>query len=123
VAADLASIAGIDAPTGLLIGGQWSPGRAGVLQVIDPATEEPIAEVADATPDDAVDAVDAAHGALAGWAATPPRVRGECLRRAYDLMIADAEALAQHLRAEHPEVLDVAIRAPSDGVGESSRVS
>ena len=36
---------------------------------------------------------------------------------------AEAEALAQHLRAEHPEVLDVAIRAPSDAIGESSRVS
>lgn len=36
---------------------------------------------------------------------------------------ADAEALARHLRAEYPEVLDVAIRAPTDAIGESSRVS
>ena len=36
---------------------------------------------------------------------------------------ADAEALAQHLCAEHPEVLDVTIRAPRDAIGESSRVS
>jgi hypothetical protein len=35
---------------------------------------------------------------------------------------ADAEALASHLRAEHPEVLDVAIRAPVDAIDESSRV-
>ncbi len=36
---------------------------------------------------------------------------------------ADAEALARHLRAEHPEVLEVAIREPTDAIGESSRVS
>jgi succinate-semialdehyde dehydrogenase/glutarate-semialdehyde dehydrogenase len=105
VAADLASITGIDAPTRLLIGGQWLPGRAGVLQVLDPATEEPIAEVADATPDDALDAVAAAHQALAGWAATPPRVRGECLRRAYELMIADCEALARLMVLENGKAL------------------
>ncbi len=105
MAADLASITGITAPTGLFIGGQWSPGGAGVLEVIDPATEEPIAEVADATPDDALDAVAAAHQALAGWAATPPRARGECLRRAYELMIADAEALARLMVMENGKAL------------------
>ncbi len=105
MAADLASITGINAPTGLLIGGQWSPGRAGLLEVIDPATEEPIAEVADATADDALDAVAAAHQALAGWAATPPRVRGECLRRAYELMVADAEALARLMVMENGKAL------------------
>jgi succinate-semialdehyde dehydrogenase/glutarate-semialdehyde dehydrogenase len=105
VVADLASITGMTAPTELLIGGQWSPGRAGVIPVIDPATEDPIAEVANATPDDALDAVAAAHGALAGWAATPPRVRGECLRRAYELMIADAEALARLMVMENGKAL------------------
>jgi len=105
VAADLASITGMNAPTGLLIGGQWSPGRAGVLPVIDPATEDPIAEVASATMDDALDAVGAAHDALPGWAATPPRVRGECLRRAYELMIADTEALSRLMVLENGKAL------------------
>jgi hypothetical protein len=36
---------------------------------------------------------------------------------------ADAEALARHLRAEHPEVLDVTIRAPGRAIGESPHVS
>ncbi|HEX7994854.1 MAG TPA: aldehyde dehydrogenase family protein, partial [Streptosporangiaceae bacterium] len=88
MAADLATITGMSTPTGLLIGGHWSAGRAGSLRVIDPATEDPIADVANATPEDALDAVGAASQALPGWAATPPRVRGECLRRAYELMIA-----------------------------------
>jgi succinate-semialdehyde dehydrogenase/glutarate-semialdehyde dehydrogenase len=105
VAADLATITGMSAPTGLLIGGQWSQGRAGSLPVIDPATEDPIAEVASATPDDALDAVSAASEALPGWAATPPRVRGECLRRAYELMIADTEALARLMVMENGKAL------------------
>jgi len=105
VAADLASITGMNTPTGLLIGGQWTSGRAGMLPVIDPATEDPIAEVASATPEDAIDAVTAAHDALAGWAATPPRVRGEYLRRAYELMIADTESLAKLMVMENGKAL------------------
>src|SRR5712692_6289313 len=95
----------MNAPTGLLIGGQWSTGRAGVLPVINPATEDPIAEVASATAEDALDAVSAAHQALPGWAATPPRVRGECLRRAYELMIADTESLARLMVMENGKAL------------------
>ena len=68
--ADLATITGIDTPTGLLIGGQWSSGRSGTLTVINPATEEAITEVADASPEDGLDAVSAAAQALPGWAAT-----------------------------------------------------
>jgi succinate-semialdehyde dehydrogenase / glutarate-semialdehyde dehydrogenase len=105
VAADLAGMTGMNAPTGLLIGGQWTTGRAGVLPVIDPATEDPIAEVASATPEDALEAVAAAHQALPGWAATPPRVRGECLRRAYELMIAGAEPLARLMVMENGKAL------------------
>ena len=48
-AADLAATTGIEVPTGLLIGGEWTKGGAGVIGVTDPATEEIIAEVADAT--------------------------------------------------------------------------
>ena len=76
MSSDLATIAGVDTPTRLLIGGQWSPGQQGVLPVINPATEEPIAEVADASTQDALDAVSAAAAALPGWAARAPRERG-----------------------------------------------
>jgi succinate-semialdehyde dehydrogenase/glutarate-semialdehyde dehydrogenase len=105
VTADLASIAGVDAPTRLLIGGQWSAGRQGVLPVINPATEEPIAEVADAGVEDALEAVDAAAAALPGWAARPPRERGECLRRAWALMTERSESLARLMVAENGKVL------------------
>jgi succinate-semialdehyde dehydrogenase / glutarate-semialdehyde dehydrogenase len=105
MAADLADITGMSAPTGLLIAGQWAGGRAGTLPVIDPATEDPIADVANATPEDALEAVDAAHQALPAWAATPPRARGECLRRAYELMIADTEPLAKLMVLENGKAL------------------
>jgi len=105
VTADLATITGIDAPTGLLIGGQWSAGRAGSLPVIDPATEQPVTEVADASPEDALDAVAAAAAALPAWAARPPRERAECLRRAYELMIARSEQLARLMVVENGKAL------------------
>jgi len=105
VSSDLAAIAGVDTPTRLLIGGQWSAGQRGVLPVINPATEEPIAEVADAGVADAMDAVGAAAAALPGWAARAPRERGECLRRAYELMIARAEPLARLMVAENGKAL------------------
>jgi hypothetical protein len=56
VTADLASITGMQVPTSLLIGGEWTDGQAGVLPVVDPATEDPIAEVANASVEDALEA-------------------------------------------------------------------
>ena len=103
--ADLATITGIDTPTGLLIGGQWTSGRAGTLPVINPATEEPITEVADASPEDALDAVGAAADALPKWAARPPRERGECLRRAFELMTQRSEQLARLMVLENGKAL------------------
>ena len=105
MAADLATLIGMDAPTGLLIGGQWSSGRSGTLPVINPATEDAITEVADASPEDALEAVGAAAAALPGWAATPPRQRGECLRRAYELMTERSEQLARLMVLENGKAL------------------
>jgi succinate-semialdehyde dehydrogenase / glutarate-semialdehyde dehydrogenase len=105
VTADLATLTGMDTPTGLLIGGRWGDGRGGTLPVTDPATEDVIAHVASATPEDALDAVTAAHDALPGWAARPPRQRGECLRRAFELMVDRTEALARLMVVENGKAL------------------
>jgi succinate-semialdehyde dehydrogenase / glutarate-semialdehyde dehydrogenase len=103
---DLASITGIDPPTGLLIGGEWTSAEAGaLLPVVDPATEDTVTEVASASTQDALRAVAAAHDALAGWAATPPRERGECLRRAWELMTSRSEALARLMVVENGKAL------------------
>jgi succinate-semialdehyde dehydrogenase/glutarate-semialdehyde dehydrogenase len=105
VTAELATITGIDTPTGLLIGGQWGSGRAGTLPVINPATEDAICEVADASPEDALEAVGAAADALPGWAARPPRERAECLRRAFELMTQRSEQLARLMVLENGKAL------------------
>src|SRR5580693_3353451 len=98
-----AQLVGIEVPTDLLIGGQWTGGRGGgTLPVIDPATED---EVADGTVEDALDAVTAAQDALAGWAATPPRQRAECLRRTFELMTKNADALARLMTTENGKAL------------------
>ncbi|HEY2284283.1 MAG TPA: NAD-dependent succinate-semialdehyde dehydrogenase, partial [Streptosporangiaceae bacterium] len=71
----------------------------------DPATEQPIAEVADASAEDALEAVGAAYDALPGWAARPPRERASCLHRAFELMMERAEPLARLMVAENGKAL------------------
>jgi succinate-semialdehyde dehydrogenase / glutarate-semialdehyde dehydrogenase len=80
-------------PKGLYIGGEWRE-TAETLPVEDPATGEVLAEVADATPDEAMSALDAAAGVQGEWAATPTRERGEILRKAYELIVERADDLA-----------------------------
>jgi succinate-semialdehyde dehydrogenase / glutarate-semialdehyde dehydrogenase len=81
-------------PKQLYIDGKWVDGGGGTLSVEDPATGEQIAEVADATPKDALGALEAAHAHQAEWGAHPPRERGEILRRAFELMKEREDKLA-----------------------------
>jgi len=102
--ADLTALTGIEVPTDLLIGGDWVRG-GDRFPVLDPATEDSLAEVADGSVADALEAVTAAHDALPGWAATPPRQRSEILRRAWQLMTERAEPLARLMSAENGKAL------------------
>ena len=82
-------------PTGLLIDGKWKPAASGAtLTVEDPSTGRTLAEVADGDSADALEALTAAQAAQAGWAATPPRERGEILRRAFETLTERADELA-----------------------------
>ncbi|HET9094838.1 MAG TPA: NAD-dependent succinate-semialdehyde dehydrogenase [Solirubrobacteraceae bacterium] len=81
-------------PHQLLIGGEWRDGEHGLLTVEDPATGEALTEIADASPADAVAALDAAVAASPAWAATAPRERAELLRRAFDAVIERTDDLA-----------------------------
>ncbi|ULR54377.1 NAD-dependent succinate-semialdehyde dehydrogenase [Streptomyces deccanensis] len=84
-----------DVPKQLFIGGDWQDAESGrTLSVDNPATGEELCQVADASPADGRRALEAAVAAQAAWAATPPRVRSEILRRAYDIIIARTEDLA-----------------------------
>lgn len=74
-------------PTGLLINGEWRAAGGGkTVAVNDPATGDVLLEIADATVDDGVAAMDAAADSFPSWAATPSRERAEILRRAFDLL-------------------------------------
>ncbi len=82
-------------PSRLLIDGRWRPATSGrTLAVEDPATGAVLVEVADGDATDAAAAMDAAASAQPDWAATPPRERGEILRRAYEALVARTDELA-----------------------------
>jgi succinate-semialdehyde dehydrogenase / glutarate-semialdehyde dehydrogenase len=100
-----------DTPTGLLIGGSWSPGTA-QFEVQDPATLETLARVGDAGVADGLDAVAAAHDAFPAWAGTPARERAEILRRAFEIMTAEIEDCARLIVLENG-------KAYSDAMGEA----
>ncbi len=85
----------------LLIGGSWQEAAGGErFEVVDPADGSVLTTVADASPDDAMDALDAAVAAQADWARTPPRERGEILRRAFDRLTAQAGDFAELMSLE-----------------------
>ena len=79
----------------LFIGGEWRDSANGeTLEVEDPATEEPLTEVADGTPEDATAALDAAVEAQAGFAASAPNDRAAILWKAFELLNERADELA-----------------------------
>ncbi|WP_236660045.1 NAD-dependent succinate-semialdehyde dehydrogenase [Sphingopyxis jiangsuensis] len=85
----------------LLIGGRWCSGSDGRCFVVeDPASGYPVCEAVDASPGDAIAALDAADAAQADWARAAPRDRAEILRRAFDLLTADAGAFASIITQE-----------------------
>src|SRR3954462_13404427 len=93
-------------PTDLWIGGKWKKSSDGArFDVIDPATEQKIASVASASIDDAKAALDAAQGAFPAWAAKKPRERGEILRKAYELIMRDAERLPERVTLKKGKAL------------------
>src|SRR6476661_6369678 len=82
-------------PKQLYIGGKWRDGSEGAtIAVEDPATEETIAEVADGVAADAEAALASAAEHQAEWQHTPPRERGEILRRAFEMLTERTDELA-----------------------------
>ncbi len=82
-------------PTQLFVGGEWVDSTSGrAIEVHDPSTGKVLLSIADASVADAAKAMDAAADTQASWAATAPRVRGEILRRAFDLLQERADEFA-----------------------------
>jgi succinate-semialdehyde dehydrogenase/glutarate-semialdehyde dehydrogenase len=93
-------------PTTIAIGGSWRDAASGErFAVHDPATGETLARVADASVDDAVAAVAAAHAAQPAWAARAPRERAEILRKVFELMLAHQDRIAELIVRENGKPL------------------
>jgi succinate-semialdehyde dehydrogenase/glutarate-semialdehyde dehydrogenase len=96
-------------PKDLYIHGEWRrTNDATRIHVVNPATEEVIATVADANSSDAQDAMTSAATALPKWAARAPRDRGEILRRSFELLIQHREAFARLITLESGKALSEA---------------
>ncbi|GIE78202.1 NAD-dependent succinate-semialdehyde dehydrogenase [Actinoplanes philippinensis] len=92
--------------TDLFIAGKWVPASSGNrFDVLDPATGDTVASVADGGEADAIAAVEAAAAAGPGWASTPPRVRSEVLRKAFELMTERSSELAKLISLENGKAL------------------
>ena len=96
--------------TQLYIDGKWVNGVS-TMPVTDPSDESVIANVQISSEEQCIEAVDAAHRAFKSWAKTAPRVRGEILRKAFEIMVAEADRLAEIISRENGKVL-------SDAKGE-----
>ena len=84
----------------MLVGGENVSGRAAPVAVVNPATEETIAEVASASRDQVARAVRAARGAFRDWRRTPAPERGEMLHALSGWITEHTESLAVTLTKE-----------------------
>ncbi|MCP4303331.1 MAG: NAD-dependent succinate-semialdehyde dehydrogenase [bacterium] len=93
----------------LYIDGEWRGAQSGSsFEVANPATGEPIGDVADGTQQDAADAILAASEAFSGWSRLTAFERSEYLQRAYQLMMERKEALARLMTEEQGKPLKAA---------------
>ena len=90
--------------TQLYIDGQWVDG-SGTLEVIDPSDGTVIASVATSSDEQNMAALAAADRVAAEWAATAPRVRAEILRKAFEIMTAEADQIAELISRENCKAL------------------
>ncbi|MFI0941865.1 aldehyde dehydrogenase family protein [Streptomyces sp. NPDC021020] len=85
----------------LFVAGEWRPAAgAGLIEVLDPTTEQVVGRVPAGDAQDVDAAVRAARGALPGWAATAPAARAAVLAAARDLLAARREEVAATVSAE-----------------------
>ncbi|MGI3743904.1 MAG: aldehyde dehydrogenase family protein [Janthinobacterium lividum] len=81
-------------------GGWTSPAVSALLPVVNPATEEVVAEVARGSAEDVDRAVAAARAAFPGWSVTPVEERAAILGKIHELILERKESLAQVLSLE-----------------------
>ncbi|RBQ18290.1 aldehyde dehydrogenase [Spongiactinospora rosea] len=90
----------IGSEAGLYIAGSWRRGGGPAIPVINPATEDVIATVPSATPEEVEEALAAAQRAQREWGRAPGGVRGALVRAIGDVIRANATELAELQTAE-----------------------
>ncbi|MDA0655522.1 MAG: NAD-dependent succinate-semialdehyde dehydrogenase [Proteobacteria bacterium] len=99
----------------LYIDGTWRQGSAGISEpVINPATEEVLAEVPHASAADLEQALDCAEAAFGEWRATSPWVRAGILKQAARLMVERKQHIGETMTLEQGKTL-------GDSIGEVER--
>ena len=97
----------------LYIGGKWRDASDGAtFEVLNPADETVLTQVASGTVSDAMACLDAAEAAFGPWAARSPRDRGEILRKAFDLFTERLDDIARLITMENG-------KAGTDAMGEA----
>ncbi len=91
-------------PTRAFIGGAWVAGTS-TFPVTNPATGAVIAHVPNLGAAETTAAIDAAEKALPLWSAKTAKERSQILRRWFDLLVGETEALAQLMTAEQGKPL------------------
>src|SRR5581483_4706383 len=85
----------------MFIDGEWCAAQDGrTVGVINPATEDVVAEMAFGSRADTRRAVAAAAKAMPGWMKLSPAERGKILKKTADLMRERADAIARTLTSE-----------------------
>lgn len=83
------------------IGNRWEPSAGdGALEVLNPATGEPVSRVPESTGEDLSKALDAAHSAQPAWAKRPAIERANLLRQVSAKIRANAAPLARTIVEE-----------------------
>lgn len=93
----------------LFINGEWKTSTSGeTIDIVSPSTEEVIATVQNGTPEEAIEALEAADKAQKEWKKLPARTRAEYLYALADEIDANADMLAELLVNEQGKLLKVA---------------
>ena len=90
--------------TDALIHGAWVKGQSR-FDVLDPATGQKLADVANLGPTEAEAAISAAHQAWAAWRNKTGKERSIVMRKWYDLLMANVEDLGRLMTAEQGKPL------------------
>ena len=91
------------------IDGAWIASTSSeLIDVIDPTTEQPFAQVASGTAEDADAAVKAARAALPVWSSLPVKERTAILRKAAEILKGSTEEIATIISREVGTTIDIA---------------